>query len=123
MGMHKIPLVDLSCEKLKPGSSSWRSACNDIREALEAYGCFEVIYNNPSIEFHNRIFAVLQELFQLPQDIKMQNVNPRYVFGYNGKNSFLPILEGMGIEYADNKDECQKFTNLMWPDGNDHFWY
>ncbi|EEF44711.1 probable 2-oxoglutarate-dependent dioxygenase AOP1 [Ricinus communis] len=117
----QIPLVDLSSEHLNPGSSSWRSACNDIRKALEQYGCFEVVYNNPSIEFHNRVLALLEKLFQLPQEIKMKNVNPKPAHGYMGKMSIFPIHEGMGIEYANDKDECQKFTNLMWPEGNDHF--
>nr|TKR91867.1 putative 2-oxoglutarate-dependent dioxygenase AOP1 [Populus alba] len=36
-----------------------------------------------------------------------------------GKISGFP--EGLGIEYATKKDECQKFTRLMWPDGNERF--
>ncbi|KAJ9178368.1 hypothetical protein P3X46_010256 [Hevea brasiliensis] len=117
----KIPLVNLSNESLKPGTSSWHSACKDIRQALEEYGCLEVVYNKPSVEFHNRILAALEELFQLPQEVKMKNVNPKPAHGYMGKISTFPIHEGLGIEYATSEDECQKFTSLMWPDGNGHF--
>lgn len=119
----KIPQVNLSSESLKPGTSSWNSACKDIRQALEEYGCLEVVYSEPSVEFHNRILAALEELFQLPQEVKMKNVNPKPAHGYMGKISTFPIHEGLGIEYATSKDECQKFTTLMWPEGNDHFWY
>lgn len=115
--------MDLSKEDLKPGSGSWLSACNDIRQILETYGCLEVVYSKPSLEFHNRALSALEDLFQLPQEVKMKNVNPKPAHGYLGKISAFPIHEGMGIEYATNRDECLKFTNLMWPQGNDHFWY
>ncbi|KDP37164.1 hypothetical protein JCGZ_06220 [Jatropha curcas] len=118
--MSKIPVIDLCSENLKPGSSAWLSACNDIRKAFEEYGCMEVLYNI-NIEFHNQVLSALQELFQLPQEIKMKNVNPKPAHGYMGKISTFPIHEGLGIEFATIKDECQKFTNLMWPDGNDNF--
>ncbi|KAF2322133.1 hypothetical protein GH714_007167 [Hevea brasiliensis] len=93
----KIPLVNLSNESLKPGTSSWHSACKDIRQALEEYGCLEVVYNKPSVEFHNRILAALEELFQLPQEVKMKNVNPKPAHGYMGKISTFPIHEGLGL--------------------------
>ncbi|KAF2322130.1 hypothetical protein GH714_007137 [Hevea brasiliensis] len=51
----------------------------------------------------------------------MKNVNPKPAHGYMGKISTFPIHEGLGIEYATSEDECQKFTSLMWPDGNGHF--
>ncbi|CAK7356620.1 unnamed protein product [Dovyalis caffra] len=115
----KIPIVHLSKEKLDPGSSAWLAACNDIRQALEEFSFFEVVYNEPSIEFHSEILAVLEELFKLPHETKRRNTHPKLGHGYMGKVSGFP--EGMGIENATNKDECQKFTSLMWPDGNEKF--
>ncbi|KAJ8756140.1 hypothetical protein K2173_024687 [Erythroxylum novogranatense] len=119
--VHKIPVVDLSGENLKPGTSCWRSTCNDVRKGLEEYGCLELVCSKPSLDFHHQVLGLLEELFKLPQEIKMKNVNPKPAHGYMGKISTFPIHEGMGIEYATNKEECQKFTTLMWPDGNDHF--
>ncbi|WCJ40644.1 2-oxoglutarate (2OG) and Fe(II)-dependent oxygenase superfamily protein [Euphorbia peplus] len=113
----KIPVVDLSSKKLKPGSDSWNSACQEVRQALENYGCFELVYNKPSID----IFEAAEEVFKLPYEIKTKNINPKPAHGYIGKNSVVPVHEAVGIEYANNEQECQNFTQLMWPNGNQHF--
>ncbi|XP_065866523.1 probable 2-oxoglutarate-dependent dioxygenase AOP1 [Euphorbia lathyris] len=117
----RIPVVDLSDENLKAGSYSWNSACHEVRQALEQYGCFELLYSKPCIEFHNTILDAVEELFKLPYEIKKKNINPKPAHGYLGKISIFPIHEGMGIEYATNLQECQHFTHLMWPLGNQHF--
>ncbi|WCJ40645.1 2-oxoglutarate (2OG) and Fe(II)-dependent oxygenase superfamily protein [Euphorbia peplus] len=117
----KIPVVELSVEHLKVGSDLWNSASQEVRKALEDYGYFELVYNKYSMEFHNKIIEALVELFNLPFEIKSKNTHPRYGFGYLPKSSTLSIHEGMGIEYATNKQECQNLTNLMWPYGNQHF--
>lgn len=117
----KLPVVDLTKENLKPGSSSWQSTCNEIRLALEEYGCFVALYDLSS-NFRKKVFDSLEELFDLPQETKMKNVNPKPAHGYMGKISAFPLHEGMGIEYATNPEECEKFTKLMWPEGNDQFW-
>ncbi|KAJ4718233.1 2-oxoglutarate-dependent dioxygenase [Melia azedarach] len=116
----KLPVVDLTKENLKPGSSSWQSTCNEIRLALEEYGCFVALYDLSS-NFRKKVFDSLEELFDLPQETKMKNVNPKPAHGYMGKISAFPLHEGMGIEYATNPEECEKFTKLMWPEGNDQF--
>lgn len=119
----KLPVVDLSMEDLKPGTSSWQSACNDIRLALEEYGSFVAAYDKLSLDFRKEIFDALEELFDLPQETKMKNVNPKPAHGYMGKISVMPLHEGLGIEHATNLEECEKFTKLMWPQGNDKFWW
>ncbi|KAJ6947255.1 2-oxoglutarate-dependent dioxygenase AOP3-like [Populus alba x Populus x berolinensis] len=115
----KIPVVHLSKENFEPGSSSWLAACNDIRRALEEYSFFEVVYSEPSMELYREIISVLEELFNLTDETKTRNTHPKIGHGYMGKISGFP--EGLGIEYATKKDECQKFTSLMWPDGNERF--
>ncbi|KAL5853570.1 hypothetical protein ACOSQ3_008688 [Xanthoceras sorbifolium] len=120
----KLPAIDLSREDLKPGTSCWRSACNDIRLALEEYGSFVVVYDKLlASNFRKKVFDALEELFDLPQETKMKNVNPKLAHGYMGKISVLSLHEGMGIEYATNLEECEKFTKLMWTQGNHQFWY
>ena len=118
--MPKIPVVHLSKENFELGSSSWLAACNDIRRALEEYSFFEVVYSEPLMEFYREIMSVLEELFNLPDETKTRNTHPKIGHGYMGKISGFP--EGLGIEYATKKDECKKFTSLMWPDGNERFW-
>ncbi|WCJ40730.1 2-oxoglutarate (2OG) and Fe(II)-dependent oxygenase superfamily protein [Euphorbia peplus] len=73
----RIPVVELSGEKLKAGSDSWNSAC--------------------------------------------QEVYPNFAHGYSGKSSILPIYESVRIVNPTYKQECQNFTDFMWPHGNQHF--
>lgn len=114
----QIASIDVSME---PGSSAWLSTCRRVRLAMEEHGCFVAHYDKLSSEFRSQMFDSLQELFDLPQEIKMKNVNPKPAHGYMGKISAFPLHEGMGIEGATDLDECKKFTNLMWPEGNDRF--
>ena len=67
---HKIPVVDLTKEILKPGSESWAAACNKARYGLEEYGCFEVLYDLP-VQIHDSIFASAEQLFDLSDETKM----------------------------------------------------
>ncbi|CAL1377847.1 unnamed protein product [Linum trigynum] len=117
----KIPVVNLFGEALKPGSGDWAAACSDVRRAMEGYGCMEVLYDESSEELSSSVLEALEELFELPQEIKMKNVNPKPAHGYMGRLSVLPIHEGLGIEYATDREACEEFTKLMWPEGNPHF--
>ncbi|XP_038693680.1 probable 2-oxoglutarate-dependent dioxygenase AOP1 [Tripterygium wilfordii] len=117
----KLPAIDLTKQNLNPGSSLWVSTCSKIRQGLEEYGCMEVLYNKLPLEFHNKIFDAMKELFDLPKETKMKNINPKPAHGYIGKISALPLHEGLGIEYPTDLQQVENFTNLMWPAGNDHF--
>ncbi|CAI0422544.1 unnamed protein product [Linum tenue] len=89
---------------------------------MEGYGCMEVVYDKSSEELSSSVLEALEELFELPQETKMKNVNPKPAHGYMGRLSVLPIHEGLGIEYATDREACEEFTKLMWPEGNPHFW-
>ncbi|CAN1837672.1 Probable 2-oxoglutarate-dependent dioxygenase AOP1.2 [Linum perenne] len=117
-----LPFINLFGESLNPASPAWVTACTEIRTSFEQYGCFEIVYNKPSAEFHSSILRSLEQLFSLPQETKMKNINPKPAHGYMGNLSVLPIHEGLGIEYADNRDACEEFAKLMWPpQGNVQF--
>ncbi|WCJ20423.1 2-oxoglutarate (2OG) and Fe(II)-dependent oxygenase superfamily protein [Euphorbia peplus] len=118
-----IPIVELSSEKLKAGSDSWNSACQEVRNALEKYGCFELVYDKHSVEFRNSILEAMKEFFSLPEEIKTNNTRPEFghAYSYVGKSSNLPISEAARIENSTTKQAWQEFTNFMWPHGNQHF--
>ncbi|WCJ44467.1 2-oxoglutarate (2OG) and Fe(II)-dependent oxygenase superfamily protein [Euphorbia peplus] len=128
MGLEKvvprIPVVELTSEKLNPGSDSWKSAQEEVRKALEKYGCFELVYSKFSIENHNSILKAMDEFYNLPDEIKAKSIRPDFVhdYGYSGKSPALPMCETLGIVNADDKQECQNLTQLVWPQGNRHFW-
>ena len=119
----KLPIIYFSDENLKPSSDSWFATCNDVRNALEEYGCFMAYYNGVPLELHNKIINALGELFDLPTEIKVKNTSDKPSHGYIGQIPIYPLHGSMGIDHATKPEGIQSFANLMWPSGNEHFWY
>ncbi|KAI3455375.1 hypothetical protein Pfo_012038 [Paulownia fortunei] len=118
----ELVVVDFTKEEMmKPGSSSWSSACKDIRKALENHGCFVALYDKISPQLHKSIFQAADDLFDLPTEVKVQNINEKPYHGYVGQMPIVPLHEGLGIDYATTVEGAQSFTNLMWANGNDSF--
>ncbi|XP_031385406.1 probable 2-oxoglutarate-dependent dioxygenase AOP1.2 isoform X3 [Punica granatum] len=117
----QIPVIDLTGENSKPGSSYWVSAYKKIRQALEQHGFFVAEYDKLPLELHDNILSDVAELFELPYETKIQNTSDKPAHGYIGKIAAIPLHEGMGIDRATHLEECEKFTKLMWPSGNDRF--
>ncbi|KAF2323290.1 hypothetical protein GH714_034473 [Hevea brasiliensis] len=116
----KIPVIDFTSDDLKPGTSSWVSVCREICSALEEHGCFLAKYNKVSSQLNEAIFDVSEELFHLPTDVKIRNING--FLGYHGQLPARPLYESFAIDYVTAKEQVDKFTNIMWPSGNNHFW-
>lgn len=122
-GALKLPVLDFTKETLKPGTSCWLKACTDVRQALEEYGCFTVEYKKLSPELRNKVFDSMKELFDLPTETKMKNKYQKPMNGYVGQIPKIPLHESLGIDNATSLQATLDFTNLMWPNGNHHFWY
>ena len=119
----KILVVDLSNEDLKPGTRTWISTCNEIRQDMEETGCFEVICNKLPLELHNEIFRAADELFDLPIETKKQNTSNKPYHEYFGQYTGIPLYESLAIDDPTNRLATQSFSNLMWPKGSHQFWY
>lgn len=117
----KVPVIDFSSETVKPGSTSWESTAEDVRKALEEYGCFLAVYNVPSC---NPFFESLKELFDLPVETKMSNNSDLPYFGYIGEQPRSPLFESLGINDGSSFTQVSNFAKRMWPaGGNDHIRY
>ncbi|KAL0441585.1 UNVERIFIED_CONTAM: putative 2-oxoglutarate-dependent dioxygenase AOP1.2 [Sesamum radiatum] len=116
-----LPTIHFSGKNLEPGSTPWMSTSKDVVRALEEYGCFIAIYGKFSLEMHEAIFRASEELFDLPTDVKVQNTSDTPSHGYVGQEPIIPLYEGLGIENATTREGVEKFTNLLWPSGNDLF--
>ncbi|CAB4303228.1 unnamed protein product [Prunus armeniaca] len=116
----KVPVVDLSSD-LKPGTEGWLLACKQVKYALEEYGCFEVVYHKVPLELHNSIFSVLEDLFDLPLETKMQKTSDKPYHSYIGQRSFIPLYESLAVDNPTTLEGAQDFTRVMWPAGNDSF--
>ncbi|KAL0415298.1 UNVERIFIED_CONTAM: putative 2-oxoglutarate-dependent dioxygenase AOP1.2 [Sesamum latifolium] len=116
-----LPTIHFSGKNLEPGSTPWLSTSKDVVRALEEYGCFVAIYEKFPREMHEAIFRASEELFDLPTDVKVQNTSDTPSHGYVGQEPIIPLYEGLGIENATTHEGVEKFTNLLWPSGNDRF--
>ncbi|KAI3854162.1 hypothetical protein MKW92_029404 [Papaver armeniacum] len=113
----KVPCLDLT-EGFEEGSQGWKKLCQQVRQASEEYGCFQVLYTKAvPLEQHEDMFMKMKELFDVPLELKKKNKNPKPYDGYIGRTQKNPYIESMGIEHAENSDQVRDFTNLMWPAG------
>ncbi|KAF5206767.1 2-oxoglutarate-dependent dioxygenase DAO [Thalictrum thalictroides] len=119
----QIPLIDFTKghQDLEEGSDGWKNLCDQVRQACEEYGCFQVVYSKISVELCEEMFKSSKELFDLPDETKMKNTGSKPYNGYIGKIDVVPLYESLGIEDVLNLEAVQAFVQLMWPDGNSVF--
>ncbi|KAK9054687.1 hypothetical protein SSX86_025766 [Deinandra increscens subsp. villosa] len=117
----RLPVIDLSSKNLNLNSSSWVTKCDEVRLALEEYGCFMAVYDGVSEELRDAMFLASQELFNLPTQVKVSNVVDTPYNGYIGQQPMVPLYESLGIENVTTKEGVESFTKLMWPSGNQSF--
>ncbi|AEE82265.2 putative oxidoreductase [Arabidopsis thaliana] len=111
----QLPLICLSDQTLKPGSSKWVKVRSDVRKALEDYGCFEAKIDQVSMELQGSVLKAMQELFALPTEAKQRNVCPKPFTGYLSHNG---LSESFGIKDANILEKAHEFTQQLWPEGN-----
>ncbi|KAL3633007.1 hypothetical protein CASFOL_025991 [Castilleja foliolosa] len=118
-----LPIIEFNEMNINPGTNSWKSTSESVRQALESYGCFIVDYNNPNIssEMHDEMFSLTKDLFRLPMETKKKHTSEIPGFGYGGRFSIMPLFEYFGIEDGGSYDGVNKFTSLMWPEGHNKF--
>ncbi|PIA65342.1 hypothetical protein AQUCO_00100666v1 [Aquilegia coerulea] len=118
---NKVSVIDFSSKDLKPGTSSWTLVRTKVRAALEEYGCFELVLND-TVQLHQDMLDSLKHLFDLPLETKAKHVSDDGFEGYTGNTQVMPLFEYMNInDIVSNHELLQRFTNLMWPEGNPSF--
>ncbi|KAK9066263.1 hypothetical protein SSX86_013592 [Deinandra increscens subsp. villosa] len=122
VNMHKLPTIDFTNKRsLKPGSTSWLATSIEVTRALEEYGCFIAEFDKVTPELNDAVFKGLQDLFDLPTEVKMQNKSAKPMYGYVGQIPFIPLYESMGFDYANTADGVQSLVDVVWPNGNEAF--
>lgn len=111
----QLPLICLSDQTLKPGSSKWVKVRSDVRKALENYGCFEAQCDQVSMELQESLLEAMEELFALPTETKKRNVCPAPFVGYLTHNN---LSESFGIKDPYILENAHEFTQQLWPEGN-----
>ncbi|KAJ0007807.1 hypothetical protein Pint_29967 [Pistacia integerrima] len=93
----KLPVLDFSRKDLEPGTTTWFKTCNDVRQALEDYGCFIMEYNKLPPKLCGEVFGCLKDLFDLPTETKMKNRYEKPLNGYVGQILKLPLHENQMV--------------------------
>ncbi|XP_050135666.1 deoxypodophyllotoxin synthase-like [Malus sylvestris] len=117
-----IPVIDFSKEEeLKPGSSSWLGIREDVIRALEGTGCFiALVGDKVRQELRSTMLEAFKELMDFPREAKMKvkSKNKKTLGAYHNTTQ---IHESLAMDDAADAAECQKFSNLFWPNGNENF--
>ncbi|TKY53413.1 2-oxoglutarate-dependent dioxygenase AOP1.2 [Spatholobus suberectus] len=117
----QLPVVDFTNENLKPGTDTWVSACQVVRSALEDHGGFLALYDKVSLETYDSVYSAMEKFFDLSIDTKRRKTTEKPIFSYSGQRPGIPLYESAGIMNPLSFEDCQKYTHVMWPQGNDHF--
>ncbi|KAE8676036.1 Detected protein of unknown function [Hibiscus syriacus] len=120
----QIPVIEFGTgsSDLERGTEGWNQLCERVREALETYGCFQVVYKNISQKLRDDTFGLLKQLVEeVPLENKQRNVNPEPFHGFIGPCTDESLYEGYGIVGASNYEGVKNFAQLMWPDGHPRF--
>ncbi|XP_038693695.1 probable 2-oxoglutarate-dependent dioxygenase AOP1 [Tripterygium wilfordii] len=114
-----LPVIDLSKEAaLQPGSPEWDLVKVKVRDALKEFGCFKALYNKVPLELQSSFFGgAVEELFNLPSEIKQRNVSKTMLHGYRESNPMVPLLESLGFDDLEVFQEVENSINKLWPRG------
>ncbi|XP_037495115.1 2-oxoglutarate-dependent dioxygenase AOP2-like [Jatropha curcas] len=120
---NQVPIINLSRTSLHcvRGEQEWHNLCKRVREACETFGCFEVVYDQISLQLRDETFEMVRQVFSLPSETKKKNFNPKPYHGYAGGYPVIPLYESLGIEDVTNYDSLRSFTELLWPHGHHQF--
>ncbi|PIA65341.1 hypothetical protein AQUCO_00100665v1 [Aquilegia coerulea] len=118
---NKVPAINFASEDLRPGTTTWCSVRTEVRQALEVYGCFEAVFNGKP-RLHQEMLSALEQYFDLPHETKIKYFSDTAFDGYTGINPVMPLLDSVAIHtYELSFERLERFTNLMWPEGNSSF--
>ncbi|PIA65340.1 hypothetical protein AQUCO_00100664v1 [Aquilegia coerulea] len=118
----KVPAINFTKKDVSPGTSTWRVVRTKVGQALEKYGCFEAVFDDKP-QLHQNMLGALEQYFDLPREIKTEYMSNKAFDGYTGVNPPMPLFENVIIHTNGlSLVQLERFTNLMWPEGNSSFW-
>ncbi|KAK7392966.1 hypothetical protein VNO78_21416 [Psophocarpus tetragonolobus] len=116
-----LPLIDFTNQNLKPGTKTWVSACQAMRSALEDQGGFLALYDRVNLETYDSVYSEMKNLFDLSIETKRRKTTEKPIFCYSGQRPGIPLYESVGIINPLSFQDCQNYTHVLWPQGNDRF--
>ena len=114
-----LPKIDFSAG-LNPsttGDDKWVAVRALVVPAVEAYGCFEAVYDKVTPEMKDALFCedIMKELFGLPLEKKVRNISDKPYHGYIGN---IPgrAYESLNVDNATDRRGVDEFSALMLGD-------
>ncbi|XP_030464479.1 probable 2-oxoglutarate-dependent dioxygenase AOP1 [Syzygium oleosum] len=117
----KLPFIDCSSPWLEPGTAEWTTVRDEVKQALETYGCFEARFEKVPVELQESMLGSVREVFDLPLQTKLRNVSRKPYHGYVGQYPMVPLYESIGIDDADMYEKVDGVTTTLWPEGYPNF--
>ncbi|XP_004501780.1 probable 2-oxoglutarate-dependent dioxygenase AOP1.2 [Cicer arietinum] len=122
---NEIPLLDFRTVNgvtLEEGGERWKEMSKKVIEAFESHGCFFLLSDQIPNNLREQMFTDMKSLFELPEETKKKFAGAKAYRGYTANSHVIPHCQSFGIDDALKPDTTEKFTNLMWPQGNPIFW-
>ncbi|XP_073146730.1 probable 2-oxoglutarate-dependent dioxygenase AOP1 isoform X2 [Henckelia pumila] len=118
----KLPFINFSeLDQVQSKTPNWESLKNQVKLALQEFGCFEATFDQIPQNLRNSVFKALKQLFELPLPNKLRNRSNKPYHGYVGQYAMVPLYESLGIDSALDPKRMESFTNLMWSEENPDF--
>ncbi|KAH9321343.1 hypothetical protein KI387_015982 [Taxus chinensis] len=113
-----VPVIDFSLLNDRVDDhNSTEKAYIKLRKACEEWGCFHVVNHGIKEDIiHDMDSAVRDVLFS--KESVQKNILPKKELSYITSMPAMPYYKGLGILGADDPGEVQKFSDLLWPEGN-----
>lgn len=105
----------------QPLGSNWEAARTEVMAALESYGCFDVVCDGVRQEVNETLFkSIVPDVFALPLEVKRMNKSDVFL-GYIGQITDVGY-ESLRVQDAPNSESVERFSRMLWPEGNQQFW-
>lgn len=119
----ELPVVEFCSGKMKTGSEAWISASETVRRAFEDHGAFVGVYDKvESEQLWKSFYWSMEQVFELPLETKQRKTTDRPIMTFSGNRPTIPLYESVAIFNPVSKQDCEHYTNVMWPQGNHTFW-
>jgi isopenicillin N synthase-like dioxygenase len=119
----QLPIIDFCKSDLKPGTSEWDLVKSQVWKAISEHGCFKALFDEIPLHVKKSFLGEVKELFDLPLQTKRQHVSEIPFNSYFWKSPPPLQYESFGIEDPSIFENCNNFTNVLWPHGNPDFRY
>ncbi|KAE8705119.1 putative 2-oxoglutarate (2OG) and Fe(II)-dependent oxygenase superfamily protein [Hibiscus syriacus] len=97
------------------------SGQRQVEQALQEFGCFEALFDKIPLETRKTIFGGVEELFDLPLEIKTRHVSKIPFHGYVGQHPKIPLYESISFDNAHLLGNVEAQSRTFWPQGQTSF--